>query len=223
MKKLKRELKITEDGSYTFYMPDLDEHYHSTHGAIQESKHVFLEAGLNFSDKNPIHILEVGFGTGLNCFLTLLESIKTNRKIIYHSIELYPLEKDQIECLNYTEKTDALGIDLFQKIHRADWNINVEITKNFTLHKLLGDLKTYTFSGKYDLIYFDAFAPDVQADLWTEEIFKKLYKTTNTNAILTTYCAKGIVKQALRASGFEVKRLAGPPGKRHMLRASNKM
>ncbi|MGQ1910294.1 tRNA (5-methylaminomethyl-2-thiouridine)(34)-methyltransferase MnmD [Marinifilum sp. RC60d5] len=220
MKKLKRELKITEDGSYTFYMPDLDEHYHSTHGAVQESKHVFLEAGLNFTDKNPIHILEIGFGTGLNCFLTLLESIKTNRKIIYHSIELYPLEKDQIESLNYTENTVPLGKDLFQKIHQAKWNNNVEITKNFTLHKLLGDLRTSSFPEKYDLIYFDAFAPDIQPDLWTAEIFTKLYESTNSNAILTTYCAKGIVKQALRASGFEVKRLAGPPGKRHMLRAS---
>jgi len=220
MKKLKRELKITKDGSHTFYMPDLDEHYHSTHGAVQESNHVFLNAGFHFCEKNPIHILEIGFGTGLNCFLTLLESLKTNRKVIYHSIELYPLEKEHVNSLNYADKNNQVQKDLFTSLHKSEWNSDVEFTDNFTLRKLLGDLKTYEFANKYDLVYFDAFAPEVQADLWTEEIFTKINKALNSGAILTTYCSKGIVKQALRASGFELKRLQGPPGKRHMLRAT---
>ena len=220
MKKLKRELKITEDGSHTFYMPDLDEHYHSTHGAVQESKHVFLDAGFHFCEKDPIHILEIGFGTGLNCFLTLMETLKTNRKVVYHSIELYPLEKEHINSLNYAEQSNPVQKDLFTTLHKSEWNSDVKITDDFTLRKLLGDLRTSKFPTKYDLVYFDAFAPEVQPDLWTEEIFTKIYHSLNSNAILTTYCSKGIVKQALRASGFELKRLPGPPGKRHMLRAT---
>ena len=219
MKKLKRELKITEDGSHTFYMPDLDEHYHSTHGAIQESMHVFLNAGFHFCEKDPIHILEIGFGTGLNCFLTLIEAQKSNRKVVYHSIELYPIDKEQIENLNYADQINYQNKEVFKQLHQAEWNKSIEITPNFTLQKLQGDLREYQFPGKYDLVYFDAFAPDVQPELWTQDIFEKIYQSTNSNAILTTYSTKGIVKRALRASGFEVKRLPGPPGKREMLRA----
>ena len=217
MKKLKRELKVTEDGSHTFYMPDLDEHYHSTHGAIQESMHVFLNAGFNYSERETLHILEIGFGTGLNCYLTVQEAKKQNKKVVYHSIELYPLEKELVDKLNYADQDN---IDLFKNLHACEWNKDVHITDNFILRKLQGDLTIYQFPQKYDLVYFDAFAPDVQPDLWSLEIFQKIYQSTNSEAVLTTYCTKGIVKRALRAAGFRVKRLPGPPGKREMLRAT---
>ncbi|MDQ2178125.1 tRNA (5-methylaminomethyl-2-thiouridine)(34)-methyltransferase MnmD [Marinifilum sp. D714] len=220
MNKLKRELKVTEDGSHTFYMPDLDEHYHSTHGAMQESMHIFLNAGFHFSQQDPLHILEIGFGTGLNCFLTVKEAEKLNRKVIYHSIELYPLEKELVKDLNYANPSDEASSEMFQRLHSCEWNTDIQINENFTLHKLQGDLIEYNFPSKYDLVYFDAFAPDVQPDLWTQDIFEKIYKATNSEAILTTYCTKGIVKRALRAAGFQVKRLPGPPGKRQMLRAT---
>lgn len=217
---LKREIKITEDGSHTIYIPELNEHYHSTHGAIQEAIHVYINAGLHFSDKNPIRILEIGFGTGLNAYLTLVEAENNKRSIVYHSLERYPVDEEQLKVLNYPEQIDFYNKGLFKKLHEVDWNKASEISDNFELKKINGDLKTIDIKDKYDLIYFDAFAPDIQPDLWTEEIFKKLYKCTNSNAILVTYCSKGIVKRALRASGFEVKRLAGPPGKHHILRAT---
>lgn len=220
MTKLKRELKVTEDGSHTFYMPELDEHYHSTHGAVQEANHVYLNAGFHFCEKDPIHILEIGFGTGLNCFLTMIEAEKTNRKVVYHSIELYPIEKEQFEHLNYADPYGEYYKEIFKKMHQADWNKDIALNENFTLCKLQGDLCKYEFKAQYDLIYFDAFAPDVQPELWTEEIFQKIYNCSATNAVLTTYCTKGIVKRALRTAGFTVKRLPGPPGKRQMVRAT---
>ncbi|MCZ4694198.1 SAM-dependent methyltransferase [Ancylomarina euxinus] len=217
---LKREIKLTEDGSHTIFIPELNEHYHSTHGAIQEAIHVYINAGLHFSDKNPICILEIGFGTGLNAYLTLVEAENNKRSIVYHSLERYPIDEEQLKVLNYPDQIDFENKDLFKKLHQVEWNRTCEISANFRLNKINGDLKKIDFKDKYDLIYFDAFAPDIQPDLWTEGIFKKLYECTNPNAILVTYCSKGIVKRALRSSGFEVKRLAGPPGKHHILRAT---
>lgn len=217
---LKREIKITEDGSHTIFIPELNEHYHSTHGAIQEAIHVYINAGLRFSDKNPINILEIGFGTGLNTYLTLVEAETNNRTIVYHTLERYPVEKEQLKVLNYPDQIDFNNKTLFNTLHEIEWNQETEITNNFSLKKINGDLKKIDFKDKFDLIYFDAFAPDIQDDLWTETIFKKLYNCLNSEAILITYCSKGIVKRALRASGFEVKRLAGPPGKHHILRAT---
>lgn len=219
MKNLKRELKITDDGSHTLFVPELNEHYHSTHGAIQEAMHVYLSAGFHFCIQNPIHILEIGFGTGLNCLLTLIEAQKQKRTVIYHSIELYPIKEEHILNLNYTDQIEGLEKGLFSQLHKAEWNEEVKINENFTLNKLQGDLREYNFPAKYDLIYFDAFAPDIQPELWTQDIFEKLHKCLNKDAILTTYSTKGIVKRALRSAGFEVKRLPGPPGKRQMLRA----
>ncbi len=217
---LKREIKLTEDGSHTIFIPELNEHYHSTHGAIQEAMHVYINAGLKFSDKNPVRILEIGFGTGLNAYLSLVEAENNNRNIVYHSLERYPVEKEQLKVLNYPDQIDFEDKILFNKLHETEWNQTYKISNNFSLKKINGDLKQIDFKDKYDLIYFDAFAPDIQPELWTETIFKKLYYYTNPNALLVTYCSKGIVKRALRASGFEVKRLAGPPGKHHILRAT---
>ena len=220
MKKLNRELKITEDGSHTLFVPELNEHYHSTHGAIQEAMHVYINAGFNYCEKEVIHILEIGFGTGLNCFLTLLEAEKQNKQVVYHSIELYPINQDEIKHLNYTKQIPNSDVSIFEKLHRVEWNQEVKITDNFVLNKLQGDLRGFNFPGKYDLVYFDAFAPDIQPTLWTEDVFGNIHQYLNSNAILTTYCTKGIVKQALRATGFKVKRLPGPPGKRQMLRTT---
>ncbi len=175
---------------------------------------------MQFSDKNPIHILEIGFGTGLNTYLTLVDAEKNNRTIIYHSLERYPIEKEQLEVLNYPDQVDFEDKKLFNKLHEADWNQTAKISDNFSLKKIKGDFKQIDFEDKYDLIYVDACAPDIQPELCTGTIFKKLYHCTNPNAILVTYCSKGIVKRALRASGFEVKRLPGPPGKHHILRAT---
>lgn len=217
---LKREIKLTEDGSHTIFIPELNEHYHSTHGAIQEAIHIYISAGLKFTDRSPIRILEIGFGTGLNTYLSLVEAENSNRSIIYHSLERYPIDEEQLNVLNYTDLIEFEKHDLFKKLHKTEWDQTCEISSHFSLKKISGDLKKIEFKEKYDLIFFDAFAPDIQPDLWTETIFRKLYNCSNPNAILMTYCSKGIVKRALRASGFEVKRLAGPPGKHHILRAS---
>ena len=217
---LKREIKLTEDGSHTIFIPELNEHYHSTHGAIQEAIHVYINAGLKYSDKNPISILEIGFGTGLNAYLTLIEAENNKRSIIYHSLEHYPIDKEQLNVLNYPDLIDFEKRNLFNQLHESEWNKSCDISNNFSLKKMSGDLKKVNFEDKYDLIFFDAFAPDIQPELWTEVIFRKLYNCLNSDAKLVTYCSKGIVKRALRASGFEVKRLAGPPGKHHILRAS---
>ncbi len=220
MKTLNRELKITEDGSHTLFVPELNEHYHSTHGAIQEAMHVYINAGFTYCDKDPVHILEIGFGTGLNCLLTLLEAEKQNRTVVYHSIELYPINQDEIKHLNYTSQIPDLDESIFERLHKVEWNKEVKINDYFALNKLQGDLRGFNFPGKYDLVYFDAFAPDIQPTLWTQDIFENIHQHLNPNAILTTYCTKGIVKQALRASGFKVKRLPGPPGKRQMLQTT---
>lgn len=212
------EAKISGDGSTTLYRPDLDEHYHSIHGAIQESQHVFIQAGLELMTQSNINILEVGFGTGLNAFLTLLQ--KLAGKINYHSIEKYPIDEKFIKEINYpsyfgTENSTAL----FEKLHEALWGDDTFISNDFWLKKLNVDLLDFSADNFYDLVYFDAFAPEKQPELWNDEVFVMLYKSMRLNGILTTYCAKGSVKRSLMAAGFKVKRLPGPPGKRHIIRA----
>lgn len=214
---MKREIKITKDGSKTLFVPELNEHYHSVNGAIQESNHVFIEAGLNFIEKKEINILEIGFGTGLNSFLTYLWANQNQLKVKYTSIELYPIDKGLIADLNYYTNDEEK--DVFLKIHEVAWEEFQKISDDFELCKLKGDIVEYNFKLGYDLIYFDAFAPEKQPKLWTNDIFKKMHYSLNKGGVLTTYCSKGIVKQAIRDAGFELKRLPGPPGKRHMLRA----
>jgi tRNA U34 5-methylaminomethyl-2-thiouridine-forming methyltransferase MnmC len=211
------ELKLSEDGSHTLYVPELDEHYHSVYGARTESMHVFIDTGLEHITKKNIRILEIGFGTGLNALLTALH--KGEKIIEYHSLEKYPLNPGLENILQFAEKEDNETKAVFNKIHKADWNKPADIIPGFKLLKLEADLLTYEFTKKYDLIYFDAFAPDVQPELWTIDIFRKLYNTMNPAAVLTTYSAKGTVRRALQSAGFSVERLPGPPGKREMLRA----
>ena len=207
---------ITADKSPTLYLPELDEHYHSVNGARQESLHIFINAGLKQLKKDKINILEIGFGTGLNAILTFLNTKNTKQNIYYEAIEKFPLSADIIKNLladNFPEK------EIAEEIHRTDWKKAITISDNFILKKIKIDLTDYVPEKTFDLIYFDAFSPDKQPELWTEEIFTKLCKATNKNGILVTYSAKGTVKQALRNAGYFVKRLPGPAGKRHMVQA----
>jgi tRNA U34 5-methylaminomethyl-2-thiouridine-forming methyltransferase MnmC len=217
---VKTEIKKTDDGSHTLYVPELDEHYHSAYGAVQESMHVFIDAGLKyFDDKDELSILEVGFGTGLNTLLTLIET--PLQKITYHAVEAFPLDLKTIKKLNYPNLMSGQESDLiFKKIHDADWDKEVKITDKFMLTKVSSKIQdTALPKNHFHLVYYDAFAPDVQPELWTEDIFNKIYTSMKPGGILVTYSSKGLVKQNLRAAGFTVKRLPGPPGKKHMVRA----
>lgn len=212
------ELYLTEDGSHTLYVKELDECYHSTHGAIQESNHIFIKAGLLKVNKQQVSLLEVGFGTGLNAFLTLYDAYLNKQTIRYTSIEKYPLSIDQVLQLNYTNTFPADFKNYFELIHKAAWNQEVEINPWFFITKIKADFTQIDLPDCYDLVYFDAFSPEKQPEMWSEEIFKQIFKHCNSNAILTTYCAKGIVRRALELAGFKVERLLGPPGKREILR-----
>lgn len=213
-------LESTADGSHTLYVPELDEHYHSTNGAVQESTHVFIESGLKLIRKSNINILEIGFGTGLNALLTLKNQEK--KTINYFTFELYPLPFSIAEKLNYVNCIDENLSDSFIKMHQQKWNETSNISENFSLTKILDDFSLLAYNHKqvYDLIYFDAFAPNKQEEMWTQTIFDHLYSITNSAGILVTYCAKGSVRRMLQSAGYRVERLPGPPGKREMLRAT---
>lgn len=218
----KAQIKITADGSHTLYVPDLDETYHSVHGAIQEAIHVYINAGFNyFLSKKELTVFEVGFGTGLNTFLTYLEVLKKDIKVNYTSIEAYPLAMDSIEQLNYLDelKSNLQEQEFFFQIHQAKWNSFTEINKLFSLEKLNLLLEDFNVKNKFDVIYFDAFGPRVQPELWKVDILTKMYEALVGGGILVTYCAKGSVKRALKEVGFTVESIPGPPGKREMTRA----
>jgi tRNA U34 5-methylaminomethyl-2-thiouridine-forming methyltransferase MnmC len=209
--------QLTEDGSHTLYLPEIDEHYHSVHGAIQESRHVFIKAGFEACEAQQPCIFEVGFGTGLNVLLTAIEAEKRRRKVRYTSVELYPLVLEQALMLNYGK---ILGEEmLLANLHQAAWNASVALSDWLSLHKIEADFASMPMGeNEYDLIYFDAFAPNKQADLWQQEIFDRLFRSLRPDGIFVTYCAKGVVRRMLQASGFVVERLPGPPGKHEMLR-----
>ncbi len=220
----KKQFLITEDGSHTLYLPDLDETYHSIHGAIQESNYVFIERGLNyFAEKENVEklrIFEVGFGTGLNTLLSAIYAEKHQLFLQYESIEPFPLEKDEIQKLNYPIITDWLfSDDLFQNIHNSSWNEWIGISTYFQLRKVKAKIQDYEGSGMFDVCYFDAFAPSKQPEMWNSEILEKFFLLLNHKGIFVTYCAKGQLKRDLKSIGFEVETLPGPPGKMQMVRA----
>ena len=215
---MQTELKITEDGSHTLFVPEIDECYHSTHGAIQESQHIFIEAGIKQCQKEKIKILEIGFGTGLNAFLTLLEAEQCEKQIQYTSLELYPVEIEKALQLNYPEMLAPEKRLVFEEMHTAEWNIEIPISSFFKLIKIETDFTGYVLEEQFDVVFFDAFSPEKQPEMWSEVLFEKIYAHCNQGAVLTTYCAKGIVRRAMQAAGFVVDRLPGPPGKREMLR-----
>ncbi|MEI6752193.1 MAG: tRNA (5-methylaminomethyl-2-thiouridine)(34)-methyltransferase MnmD [Paludibacter sp.] len=212
------ELKLTEDGSHTLFVPEIDECYHSSHGAIQESRHIFIEAGLKQCQKDEICVLEVGFGTGLNAFLALVEAERSGKKIHYIALEKYPVHVEKAMLLNYSELIDSNKEEVFNLLHTSGWNELIEITPYFTLHKIETDFTQYVHYQLYDVVFFDAFSPEKQPEMWSVEQFEKLRKSCNFGAVLTTYCAKGMVRRAMQAAGFKVERLPGPPGKREILR-----
>ncbi len=222
---MKQELVTTSDGSHTLYVKEIDEHYHSVHGALQESMHVFINAGLAEAEKkfDTIHLLEIGFGTGLNCLLTYFNH---HKPVKYAGIEAFPVEESILGKLNYTEWLNYRDSQkLFNNIHSAEWNTPVLLNHDFELIKLntrienmaVTDLKIFD---KPNLIYFDAFAPSAQPELWTENIFKDIFNIMAEDGILVTYCAKGEVKRNMKAAGFNVKALPGPKGKREMTKAT---
>jgi len=213
------KLVYTADGSHTIYVPELDEHYHSVHGAVQESEHIFLKNGFDFCKADPINIFEVGFGTGLNALLTAGRSMNGKRKVFYTAIEKYPVDDALVQMLNHQQFAGAEGKRLSLLIGTAIWGKMKNICDNFSITKLETDLVSDNISGNYDLIYFDAFGPDKQPEMWTEAIFEKISAITVAGGILVTYSAKGQVRRNLKASGFEVELIPGPPGKRHITRA----
>ncbi|WP_299124079.1 tRNA (5-methylaminomethyl-2-thiouridine)(34)-methyltransferase MnmD [uncultured Winogradskyella sp.] len=222
---MKRKIITTSDGSKTIQIEDWNEQYHSVHGAIQEANHVFLKHGLLFYseqvlESKPISILEIGFGTGLNAFLTLIEVKKNNLNINYVGVEAYPVDFEEINQLNYVELISEAHTDIFQKLHTSPWEAQHNITTTFQLEKQKKYFKDINAENEFDIIYFDAFGARVQPDLWTEDIFKIMYKALRDNGVLVTYSAKGSVRRAMLAVGFTVERLPGPPGKREMLRAT---
>ena len=220
---MRKEIILTEDGSHTLRVEEIDECYHSTHGAVQESMHIFINSGLReFSAEstNEIKVLEIGFGTGLNAYLTLLEAERLKLRICYTSLELYPLVADEALRLNYPE-TLCGDRGMFDKIHHSSWNEDNDISPFFALNKIKADFTEYELQGLYDVIYFDAFSPEKQPEMWVEDCFKKIYEHSSDGAVLTTYCAKGVVRRAIQSAGFVVERLPGPPGKREILRGRN--
>jgi tRNA U34 5-methylaminomethyl-2-thiouridine-forming methyltransferase MnmC len=220
---VKPVIELTADGSHTLFVSGLDEHYHSVNGAIQESTHVFINAGMHCCERDNINILEIGFGTGLNAFLTLQEIKSTHKSVRYTGLELYPLPISIIEKLNYAEKYPDEDKELYNKLHQAEWGKEIRILPNFCLTKIECNLTEFDFcSIEYpiDLIYYDAFAPDKQPEMWSQKIFDSLYSITSQGGILVTYCAKGVVRRMMQQSGYKVERLSGPPGKREMLRAT---
>lgn len=215
------ELERTADGSYTLYVPELDEHYHSVKGALTESQHIFIEMGLKHSSAPEPHILEIGLGTGLNAFLTLLAAEEMQRKVHYTGIERYPLAEETLRQLDYPGIIGKKQEEDYYAIHQAPWEKETNLSPWFTLHKIEGDFTRHTFQKGYDIIYFDAFAPEKQPEMWEQSLFNTLYNVLNEGGILTTYCAKGVVRRMLQTAGFTVERLPGPPGgKREILRAT---
>lgn len=212
------DLVITNDGSPTLYVERFDEHYHSIHGSIQESLHVFIQAGLDYKAKQQpsIQIFEMGLGTGLNALLTLNYAQQHNVFIDYHAIELYPLT---MESINKLAQFPNFNHPNFLELHQIKSNKMLNIGENFRFTKYLQDINDYKPSQLFDLIYYDAFAPSAQDELWTVEMFQKMYDMLDDGGCLVTYCAKGIVKRTLKSVGFNIESLPGPIGKREMTRA----
>lgn len=220
----KLDFIITSDGTHTLFHPTLNETYHSINGARQESEHVYIKNGYHlFEETQDLTILEVGFGTGLNLWLTLLEFLKENnsRKIYYTTLELYPLDKQIINELNYVNSETEKNKKLFQLIHSVPWEQEIEVLPNFVIEKKAISIHEFISTQKFNLIYFDAFAPDKQSDMWEKSIFYKLYSYLE-NGVLSTYCAKGSVKRLLKEVGFDIESIPGPPGKFQMTLAWNR-
>jgi len=228
---MKRRVVTSEDGSRTLSLTDADESYHSMFGAVTESRHIYTGAGLEYlvstlGEDKSIRILEIGFGTGLNCLLTALHAYENPAvSLHYTTIEKYPVTPEEIEMLDHPslfEKTRHKAKILSAAIHGAAWEEESAVLKNMTLLKIEDDIcdaLPRLVDGKFNLVYFDAFAPDLQPELWSLQIFKTIFDSMQGGGVLVTYSSKGTVKSTLREAGFIVSRIRGPKGKRHMVRA----
>jgi len=217
---MEKVFMITEDGSQTIYLPELDEHYHSVHGAIQESLHIYIEQGLLQTTKKELSVLEIGFGTGLNAYLTYSIAQRENISVHYCTLEKYPLNEPEFSLLKYPNNIFPEHSLVFDQMHQAEWNKIIHISERFKLEKFHADLLTFQFHEipQFDLVYYDAFAPGKQPEMWTDHILHKIAATVKPDGILVTYCAKGTVRRALSVAGFTMERIPGPKGKKEILR-----
>ncbi|MBZ9628112.1 tRNA (5-methylaminomethyl-2-thiouridine)(34)-methyltransferase MnmD [Psychroflexus sp. CAK1W] len=221
---MKRSIVTTEDGSKTIRVEDWDEHYHSTHGAVQESRHVYIQAGLDFyvDKRHPqsMTVLEAGFGTGLNALLTCLWSQKSDIQLDYLGMEAFPVSEAERAALDYHKTLgEESAQELYEQLHLAEWEKHVEISKTFRLKKQKLMFSELGLQNQVDVVFYDAFGPRVQPELWEKSIFQNFYKVLKPGGIFVTYCVKGTARRALQEIGFEVDIIEGPPGKRHMMRA----
>ena len=221
---MKREIVETGDGSKTIRIVDLDENYHSSHGALQEALHVFIKNGLlEFKEKSQISIFEMGFGTGLNAFLSAIKSSDLKLKIEYSGVEDFPVSEDEIIALEYAQLVGGENVELYKKIHSSSWEKMNEISAFFALKKINNQLQNLELEKEsFDIIYYDAFGPRAQDEMWSVELFQKMYDSLKVGGFLVTYCAKGQVKRNMKEVGFTIESLSGPPGKREMTRAWKK-
>ncbi len=221
---MSHKLLITEDDSHTVYSEQYGAHYHSVYGALEESIHVFISAGLYHAyrrGKTTISIFEMGMGTGLNALLTAIEAEQLDLKVDYCTIESDPIPSEKVEELNYPNLLDHVSCqDIQYQIHRCSWNESIAINEHFVFRKILGKLEETVLTQKVDLIYYDAFAPSCQANLWTEDIHSKLYDSLADDGVLVTYCTQGAFRRTLENLGYKIERLNGPGRKREMLRAT---
>jgi tRNA U34 5-methylaminomethyl-2-thiouridine-forming methyltransferase MnmC len=220
---MERHLFVTKDGSHTISIPEMKVMYHSLHGAIQESMHVFIDASseaIRPRSSGQTTIFEMGFGTGLNALLTLIEADKNQQSIYYYTVELYPLNKDEVQQLNYCNELQRPDLqETFEQLHTCEWEKDIAITDHFTIHKTNTDIFNLSTAQQFSVIYYDAFAPSAQPELWTQPIFEKLFPLLLPGGILLTYCSKSVVQRAMRAAGFTIEKIPGPWGKREMVRA----
>lgn len=215
-----REIITTKDGSTTIHLPELNETYHSKFGAIQEAYHVFIKMGFELFSQESISILEIGFGTGLNAFITFLEAQKNSKTIDYVGVEAYPVAYDEALQMNYvTELNAEVKSEIFSEMHKSSWEEKHTISQNFCLTKRKQLFEDIIDENSFDLIYFDAFGYTVDPNLWNDIIFAKMYKSLKFGGVLVTYACRTSVKNAMMSSGFSVEKLRGAPGKREMLRA----
>ena len=218
---MEREIIQTLDGSTTIHLKEWDECDHSKHGAIQEAQHVFIKNGLSLFPNQSVSILEIGFGTGLNAFISFLESSKLNQSINYVGVEAYPVNATEILAMNYVDELNAKSQkEVFEKMHESKWDEKIELTAEFKLTKRKQFFDEIDDIEQFDLIYFDAFGYRVQPELWSTAIFQKMYTALRPGGKLVTYAARGVVKRSMIEVGLTVEKLPGPPGKREMFRAS---
>lgn len=220
---MNHDLILTDDNSHTLYVKAFEESYHSTHGAIQESRHIFIESGLRSCPYEEIKLLEIGFGTGLNAFMALLEAEQMKKTIHYTALEYYPITTQQAKLLNYPTLLDASREALFLQLHQVPWEESIAITPYFHLTKRVIDFVICKTLPTYNVCFFDAFSPDKQPNMWLQDRFDLLYQYGLDQALLTTYCSKGSVRRTMQSAGFLVERLPGPIGKREILRGRKQL